>query len=149
MGGIKVWILRRDFRLVKKKLDSSASHLHYKNGSYLNIEQAILNKSVVDEKIDELKPDPILIFQEGNAFPKSAGEVYNNIEWELWRLPKERGMHGRTHGRGIGFGRIFNMKTMPLIIIALAVLAYFINIYLNPAPLPTENLPLHTMPLIQ
>ena len=140
MGGINVLILRRDFTIAKKKINSKESHVHFGNGSYLNMENGIL--------IQNYKEPPVLIFQEGNAVPKSAtvpkgtitdtnistevknpSQVQNpleNIKWGTWYVPMLRGLNRQHHGKGnlmASFGKIFNLKTLPFWIIGLAVLA--------------------------
>jgi hypothetical protein len=115
MSGIKVFILRNDFDVVIKTLDSSDSHVHYRNGSYLNIDNAILRD---DNGMSNL------LFQEGNAIPKGASSVIDYILWITWYLPMRRGMSGHPHGRpSFEFlKQIINLKTLPWLIVGLAIL---------------------------
>lgn len=142
MSGINVVILRRDFTIAKKKIDSKASHAHFGNGSYLNMEGGIL-------ATQSYKDPPVLIFQEGNAVPKSAtkapAEVGNpgtenpqqaqnpleNVKWGTWYIPMLRGLNRQHHGKALldfkNLGKWFNMKTLPFWIIGLALLAHFLS----------------------
>lgn len=141
MTGINVLILRRDFTLAKKKINSNASHIHFGNGSYLNMENGILTTQ-------NHKAPPVLIFQEGNAIPKGAINATNatkistgaessqqthpleNVKWGTWYIPMLRGLNRQRHGRGhliASFGKIINLKTLPFWFIGLAVLAQFLG----------------------
>lgn len=115
MSGINVFIRRNDFDLAIKTCDSSDSHVHYRNGSYLNIDNAILRDN---------KGSSNLIFQENNAIPNGANSVIDHILWITWYLPMRRGMSGHPHGKA-SFGfltQIINRKTLPWLVIGLAVL---------------------------
>lgn len=142
MSGINVIILRRDFTIAKKKIDSKASHVHFGSGSYLNMEAGIMTTSKHGES-------PIMIFQEGNAVPKGATNVptgvgdptgieepqqaqkpLENVKWGTWYIPMLRGLNRQRHGRGdlmATFGKIINLKTLPFWIIGLAVLAQLLS----------------------
>lgn len=141
MGGINVMMLRRDFTIAKMKINSKASHVHFGNGSYLNMENGILTTQNYNDP-------PVLIFQEGNAVPRSAAndakvstETKNptkaenphqtqhpleNVKWGTWYIPMLRGLNRQHHGRGnlmASFGKLFNLKTLPFWVIGLAVLS--------------------------
>jgi len=141
MRGINVLMLRRDFTIAKMKINSKESHVHFGNGSYLNMENGIL-------ATQDYKEPPVLIFQEGNAVPKGAvgiakvstennnppkGESsqqtqhpLENVKWGTWYIPMLRGLNRQHHGRGnliASFGKLFNLKTLPFWIIGLAVLS--------------------------
>lgn len=142
MSGINVVILRRDFTIAKKKIDSKASHVHFGSGSYLNMEGGILTTK-------DYNDSPVLIFQEGNAVPKgvakapvnapnpAAGEkpqqVQNpleNVKWGTWYIPMLRGLNRQRHGRGnlmAIFKQVVNLKTLPFWVIGLAVLAQLLG----------------------
>ncbi len=145
MSGINVLILRRDFTIAKKKIDSKASHVHWGSGSYLNMENGIL-------ATQDYREPPVLIFQEGNAVPKGATNATNiptevknptgaenpqqkqnpleNVKWGTWYIPMLRGLNRQHHGRGnlmATFGKLFNLKTLPFWIIGLAVLAQLLG----------------------
>jgi len=116
MGGINIVILRRDFEIARTKINSADTHAHYGNGSYLNIENAIVKNTMLE---------PMLMFQEGIAPPKGATDVEKHILHDTWLLPTMRGMHNKPHHRpSFGFLKeIINRKTLPWLIIGLAVLA--------------------------
>lgn len=142
MSGIRVIILRRDFTLARKKIDSKASHVHWGSGSYLNMEAGILATQKRDEP-------PVLLFQEGIATPKGVAktptrtEDLANIErpqeplnpleavkWNSWYLPMLRGLNRQHHGRGnlmAIFKQVVNLKTLPFWVIGLAVLAQLLS----------------------
>lgn len=145
MGGIKVLILRRDFTIAKKRINSKESHVHFGSGSYLNMENGIL-------ATQDYREPPVLIFQEGNAVPKGAAAVTDsptetgnptrgetpqqkqnpleNVKWGTWYIPMLRGLNRQHHGRGnllASFGKIFNLKTLPFWIIGGAVLAQLLS----------------------
>lgn len=136
MSGIRALILRRDFTIVKKRINSGASHVHYGKGSYLNMDGAILTTS-------DYNNPPVLIFQEGNAVPKGVIQPQQvqpqqvqpqnsleNVKWETWYIPMLRGLNRQHHGRGlfnIDFKKWFNLKTLPFWLIGLAVLAQLLT----------------------
>ncbi len=145
MGGINVLILRRDFTVAKKKINSKESHVHFGNGSYLNMEGGILTTQNYNEP-------PVLIFQEGNAVPKGVAnaakvptgvenpaeakkpqQVQNpleNVKWGTWYIPMLRGLNRQRHGRGnlmAIFKQVVNLKTLPFWVIGLAVLAQLLS----------------------
>ncbi|MBA7660851.1 hypothetical protein ES703_68857 [subsurface metagenome] len=145
MGGINILILCRDFTVTKKKVNSTESHVHFGNGSYLNMEGGILATQNYNEP-------PVLIFQEGNAVPKGVisttktpteikkptktedpQQVQNpleNVKWGTWYIPMLRGLNRQHHGRGnlmANFGKMFNLKTLPFWIIGMAVLAQLLG----------------------
>jgi len=139
MGGIRVLMLRRDFTVAKKKINSNASHAHYGNGSYMNMESGILTTQ-------NPKDPPVLIFQEGNAIPKGVPPIakvptegknqprergpMENVKWGTWYIPMLRGLNRQRHGRGnltAIFKTLFNLKTLPFWVIGLAVLSQFIE----------------------
>ncbi|NVM22256.1 MAG: hypothetical protein HWN68_10815 [Desulfobacterales bacterium] len=142
MGGINVLILRRDFTVARKKVNSKESHVHFGNGSYLNMEGGILTTQ-------NFKEPPVLIFQEGNAVPQGVAKVpteapnptggesspqpqnpLENVKWGTWYIPMLRGLNRRHHGRGnliATFGKLINLKTLPFWIIGLAVLAQLLS----------------------
>lgn len=137
-GGINVLMLRRDFTIAKMKINSKESHVHFGNGSYLNMENGILTTQ-------DHKEPPVLIFQEGNAVPKGAASVaevsteaenpqrthpLENVKWGTWYIPMLRGLNRERHGRGhlmASFGKIFNLKTLPFWLIGGAVLAQLLG----------------------
>lgn len=138
MRGINVLMLRRDFTIAKMKINSKESHVHFGDGSYLNMEKGILTTQ-------NHKEPPVLIFQEGNAVPKGAAKVstenknpteakspqqtqhpLENVKWGTWYIPMLRGLNRQHHGRGnlmASFGKIVNLKTLPFWLIGGAVLA--------------------------
>lgn len=145
MRGINVLILRRDFTIAKMRINSKESHVHFGNGSYLNMESGILTTQ-------DYREPPVLIFQEGNAVPKCAvsiakvsTEIKNpteakspqqtqhpleNVKWGTWYIPMLRGLNRQHHGRGnlmASFGKLFNLKTLPFWLIGGAVLAQFLG----------------------
>lgn len=138
MSGINVIMLRRDFTIAKMKIDSKASHVHFGNGSYLNMENGILTTQ-------NHKEPPMLIFQEGNAVPKGAASIakvstdaknpqqthpLENVKWGTWYIPMLRGLNRQHHGRGnliASLGKIFNIKTILFWIIGLAVLSQLLT----------------------
>lgn len=134
MGGIRVLMLRRDFTVTKMKFNSSANHVHFGKGSYLNMESAILARGH--------KKPPVLIFQEGNATPKGFAKIatepkepkesqqkqnpLENVKWDTWYIPMLRGLNRQHHSRfSLNFGKIFNKKTLPFLIIGFALLLHF------------------------
>lgn len=137
MGGINVLMLRRDFTVIKKRIRSKASHTHYGNGSYLNMEGGIL-------ATQDHRAPPVLIFQEGNAVPKGVNistkvptkagdqpqvsDPWESVKWGTWYTPMLRGLNRERHGKAlINFGKWFNLKTFPFWLIGLALLAHFLG----------------------
>lgn len=129
-------MLRRDFTVTKMKIDSKSSHVHFGNGSYLNMESAILGQSY--------KKPPVLIFQEGNAVPRGIASIpktstepstpqqtqnpLENVKWETWYIPMLRGLNRQHHSRvSLNFGKFFNLKTLPFWLIGFALLVHFVG----------------------
>lgn len=142
MAGIKALILRRNFTVVKKKVNSWESHLHFGNGSYLCIDTSIQNKVATIKSKPDCVPDPnpdkqvpTLLFQEGIATPLGKRGGIRKVAWETWYTPMMRGLHKRPHKRGGfgGLGKIFNLKTLPFWVIGLALAWHFLGPLVSPS----------------
>jgi len=119
MGGLDVWILRGDMTLKKKSMASDESHIHHGDGCYLNIMGSGL-------KDPEGKTPPVLLFQEGNTVPKGAQRSGDDLMEKVFTVPDLKATAKASRGgSGINWGKYFNLKTLPFILIGIAVLAYF------------------------
>ena len=120
MPDLDVIILCANMDEKHKTMASHESHVHYGDGCYLNI----LGAGLKDPK--GIAP-PFLLFQEGNAIPKAAQRADDDLIEKTFTVPQLKAVGSVHGGPGINWGKYINLKTIPFIILGVAVLAYLLS----------------------
>lgn len=118
MPKLDVIILCSNMELKKEKMSSSDTHLHYKHGCYLNIMGSGLKSP------DGMTP-PFLLFQEGNTLPFACERADDDLMEKTYTVPRLRAVAKARGGTGLNLGKYLNVKTLPIIFIALIILWAF------------------------
>ncbi len=123
MGSLDAWILCGNMEVKKKSVDSSESHFHHGpgNSSYVYVAGS------GQKDPDGIEP-PVLTYQEGMCAPLGCQNAGDYLQEVLHTIPVLRAtatMYGGS--AGVSWGKYFNRKTFPIIIVVLAVLAYFLT----------------------
>lgn len=119
---ISVFILNRDHTLTVKKVVRGERLFKYAGGKYaISMTAELVRKH-------SAKVEPMLVYREGNAAPwgvKDKTEI-TRFTWRKRTLQQLSGM-----GPGFKFPQwaksIFSIKTLPVILIALALLYHFLG----------------------
>jgi hypothetical protein len=125
----KAFILRKDFELkIKKNIYSWENHFHYRDGSYLNVANAIKTKELPNNKVESY-----LIVQEGNTIPIGCQNSIEQLIIEGWLTPVFQGMQGRPHRKTTDWRKYLTFKNLLILAVAIAIIAGLYSQFFHPS----------------